>query len=198
MNAEERATLRQMEKQFDAIRAMPAPIPKAERHRHTIENAREGGYLRIAGELYRVALVSHYQEKKSRWYELELFGLASGETRYVEWERDDEVEVSINEPKRKLRDLGLDADEIEAMSDEEKGSIRFDGRTFHYDDDYGAVFFRGGEGEGEKVYSYDFETSDERYCLTVEEWGSESEGYEYEVYVSEYVDVDAVEVLATG
>lgn len=198
MTPEERAALRRIEKQFDAIRAMPTPIPPHERHRHTIENVQAGGYVRVRGGLYRVVEVSHYQQKKERWFELELFGLEDGETLYVEWERDDEVEISINEPKFKLRELGVSADEIEAMSDEEEGELSIGGRTFHYDDDYKATFHRGGASDGEKVYCYDFETRDERHCLTVEEWGDESDGYEYEVYVSEYADVDAVEVLVTG
>ena len=101
MNAEERAALRRIETQFDAIRAMPTPIAPHERHRVTIEDVKEGGYVRVAGELHRVVQLSRYEEKKSRWYELELLGLQSGEKLYVEWERDDEVEVSVNQPRFK-------------------------------------------------------------------------------------------------
>jgi hypothetical protein len=196
LTSEQRAALRRLDRQFDAIRAMPEPIASRERYRHGIEEVGTGDYLRVSGELHRVELVSEYREKSSRWHELELFGLESGTPCYVEWEKDDEIEVSVNGPELSLGDIGVTADQIEEMSDEESGSISYDGRTYHYDDDYGATFHRDGEGEGEAVHFYDFETRDERFCLAVEEWGSASEGYEYAAFVAEYVGPDAVEVVA--
>ncbi len=198
MTPEERAALRRIDLQFEAVRAMPRPIPSAERYRHSIEEVAEGGYIRVAGQIHRVVELSHYQQTKSRFHELELLGLTSGEMRYIEWEKDDAVEVCFNQPPISLRELGLSADDIEEMSDEEEGTIGHDGKTYHYDDDYKAVYHRSGGGEGEPVYMYDFETADERWCLTVEEWGDEEEGYEYEVYISEYLDPNVVEVLVVG
>jgi hypothetical protein len=198
MTPEVRSALKAIDKQFDAVRAMPEPIPKNERYRSGIEDVKKGGYIRVAGEVYCVLEVSVYKEKKSSWYELDLFGLYSGQSLNVEWEKDDEVEVTLNAPALSLRDIGYSADAIEAMSDEEKGTIRYDGRSYHYDDDYKAKFFRGGDGKGEKVYFYDFETDDERYCLSVEEWGDKESGYEYEVFVGEYIDPESIEVLVVG
>jgi hypothetical protein len=193
-----RATLRNIDKRFDAVRAMPPPIAEGERHRRSIEEVGRNGYLGLAGSTWRVEDVSHYQEKKNRWYELELIGIESGETRFLEWERDDGLEVSFNAPRFSLRNLGLTSDEIEAMSEADEGTISHAGRRYEYDDDYGATFHRGGAGEGEKVYFYDFETADERYGLAVEEWGDAEDGYSYEVYLSEYLDPDAIEVLVVG
>jgi len=198
MNAEVRAALKTIDRQFDAVRAMPKPIPVNERYRSGIEEVKAGGYLRIAGEVHRVVEINLYREKKSGWHELELFGLYTGETLFVEWERDDEIEVSLNGPSMSLREIGHTADQIEEMSDEEEGTIRHGGRTYFYDDDYKAKYFRGGAGDGEKVYFYDFETQDERYSLSVEEWGDKESGYEYEVFVSEYIEPDSIEVLVTG
>lgn len=201
MTSEQRAALRRLDRQFDAIRAMPEPIASRERYRHGIEEVGTGDYLRVSGELHRVELVSEYREKSSRWHELELFGLESGTPCYVEWEKDDEIEVSVNGPELSLGDIGVTADQIEEMSDEETGSISYDGRTYHYDDDYGAVYLRGGssgDGTEEKVYFYDFETRDERYCLAVEEWGDASTGYEYVAFVSEYVEPETIEVVAVA
>ena len=48
------------------------------------------------------------------------------------------------------------------------------------------------------VAFYDFETRDERYCLTVEEWGDASEGYDYVAFVSEYVEADTIEVVVVS
>jgi hypothetical protein len=195
---EQRASLRRLDRQFDAIRAMPEPIPPRERYRHGIEDVAEGAYLRVGDECHRVEAISEYREKKSRWHELELFGLRSGTSSYLEWEKDDEIEVSINGPEISLETLGVSADKVEEMSDEEEGSISFDGRTYHYDDDYGATYHRTDGSEPEKVYFYDFETKDERFCLTVEEWGDKSEGYEYSAFVSEYAGPDAIEIVAVA
>jgi hypothetical protein len=192
---EQRTALRRIDRQFDAVRTMPEPIPPRERYQHGIEDVREGGYLRCAGQLYQVVGISEYRERGESWSELEVFSLTSGGTTYLEWEKDDEVEISLNGPELSLSEIGVSADQVEAMSEEEEGRISFDGRSYHYDDDYGATYFRGDAAEGEKVYFYDFETKDEKYCLTVEEWGDESAGYEYVAFVSEYIEPDAIEVL---
>ncbi len=204
MKPEQRAALRRLDQQFDAVRAMPEPLPQRERYKHGIEDLEVGAYFRIGGELRQVVSMSEYRDKTSKWHELEVFGVETGETTYVEWEKDDEVEISLNGPELSLSDVGVTADEVEEMSDEDEGTISYGGRKYHYDDDYGATYHRGGGAagdsgdSGEKVYFYDFETKDEKWCLTVEEWGDESEGYEYSVFVSEYYEPDAVEVLVVA
>ena len=195
MTPEQRTALRRIDRQFDGVRAMPEPIPMRERYRNGIEDVREGGYLRCAGQLYRVVSISQYREKNESWSELEVFSLTTGDSTYLEWEKDDQVEISLSGPELSLSDLGVTSDQVEAMSDEEEGRISFDGRSYHYDDDYGATYFRESGAEGEPVYCYDFESKDEKYSLTVEEWGSKNEGYEYSAFVSEYIEPEAVEVL---
>ena len=195
MTPEQRTALRRIDRQFDGVRAMPEPIPLRERYRNGIEDVREGGYLRCAGQLYRVVSISQYREKNESWSELEVFSLTTGDSTYLEWEKDDQVEISLSGPELSLSDLGVTSDQVEAMSNEEEGRISFDGRSYHYDDDYGATYFRSSGAEGEPVYCYDFESKDEKYSLTVEEWGSENEGYEYSAFVSEYIEPEAVEVL---
>jgi hypothetical protein len=198
MTPELRAALHAIDRQFDAIRAMPTPIAATDRHRVGLTEVKAGGYIRLAGETYRVVERSRYDEKKSSWYELELFGLTSGEIQYIDWEQDDSVEVSLNGPPITLGAIGHSADEIEEMSDADEGEIQYAGRTYLYDDDYGAKFLRGEKGGGENCYFYDFETRDEEYVLTVEEWGDQESGYEYQVFISESVDPHAIEVLVTG
>ncbi len=193
-----RATLRNIDRRFEVVRAMPELIAEGERHRHTIDQAGHHAYLKFAGDTWRVEEVSHYQDKKSRWWELELFALKSGSTRYLEWERDDGIEVSFNGPRFSLRTLGVTADQVEAMSEGDEGTLTHDGRSFEYDDDYPATYHKAGAADGDKVHFYDFETVDERHCLTVEEWGDVDEGYNYEVYSSEYLDPDSIEVLCSG
>ncbi len=199
MTPEVRTALRRLDRQFDATRAMPTLIPPSARYRYSIEDVKQGGYLRTAGQTLQVVTISKYVEKgDSGWHELELYSLSNGDTVYLEWEKDDEIEISLNQPAISLREIGKTTEEIEKMSEEDEGSIQYGGRTYHYDDDYPATYVRGGTGQGEPVYTYDFETPDERWCLSVEEWGDEKAGYEYEVYVSEYLEADAIEVLALG
>ena len=237
MNQAERTALRRIDKQFDAIRSLAPPTPARERHRNSLERVGVGGYLRIQGALYLVREVSVYKEKRSHWTELGLFNLESGESRYLEWEKDDALEISFVGKPLSLKDLDLDSDEVEEMADEEEGEIRYGGKRFSYDDDYGAHYFRGAEGsfrgaegsfrgaegsfrgaegysgaaepdsgdesgtlrsgrrgQGDPVYFYDFETEDERFCLSIEEWGDKSEGYSYEAFVSEYLEPEELEI----
>jgi hypothetical protein len=198
MTPQVRAALRSLDLQFDAVRAMPEPIASTERYRHGIEQVGNGAYIRLKGRVYRVQEVSEYREKRSRWYGLELFGIGNGEVRYLEWEKDDKVEVSFSDPPHSLRDIGKTSDEIEAMSEEERGRIDFGGHSYYYDDDYGATYHRGGREDSEKLYLYEFETEDGRYGLTVEEWGDDGDGFEYEVYTSESIDPDEIEILVVG
>ena len=65
---------RRLDRQFEALRSMPAPIPLADRYRHGIETVGRGGYFRIRGLVYRVESISEYREKRERWYELERAG----------------------------------------------------------------------------------------------------------------------------
>lgn len=189
---------RQLDRQFAAVRAMPPPIPRSDRYRHGVEELRKGAYFRIRNVVYRVEAVSEYREKKETWQELECLAIQTGETVFIEWERDDEVEVSLNGPELSLRDLGVDAARVESISDEERGSIRYAGKTFHYDDDYAATYHREGAVEGQKVYFYDFETEDEKWGLAVEEWGNEPDGFEYQAFMCEYLSDDDIEVLVAG
>ena len=209
MKPEQRTALRRLDQQFDAVRAMPEPLAARERYKHGIEDLGVGSFFRIGGELRHVVSISEYREKSSKWHELGVFGVETGETTYVEWEKDDEVEISLSGPELSLSDIGVTSDEVEEMSERDEGTISYDGRKYHYDDDYGATYHRAKDGPGkgkgrkkggeaEKVYFYDFETKDEKWCLTVEEWGDKSEGYEYSVFVSEYYEPDAVEVLVVA
>lgn len=210
------AQKRSYDEQFAAIRTLGVTIPKKERFRFTVKDLAEGAFCRFEGKTYLVREASRYEEKakgkvKWTWYEFKLFCLETGETVYIEWEEDDRVEVYVTTGEYKLSDLtttaggSITADDIEAISDKERGSVVFnskslsftDGTTFSYDDDCGAEYFRNASSPAEKVYLYDFEAKDGT-CLTVEEWGSEAEGYEYLVYLSRELNPDEIEIIYMG
>jgi hypothetical protein len=202
------AKKRSIDEQFAATRQLSATIPLKDRYRFTIKDLTEGGFCRFEGLTYIVKEASRYEEKvkgkvKWTWYEYKLFCLETGETVYIEWEEDDRIEVFVTTGEYKLTDVfsaigvPISADDIEAISEKGKGAILLKGTTFAYDDDCAAVYFRNSTAEGEKVYLYDFE-SKEGICLTVEEWGSASEGYEYLVYLSKKLNPDEIEIIYTG
>ena len=88
------------------------------------------------------------------------------------------------------------------MSDEEEGTIRYGGRNYLYDDDYKATYLRAaGEGDGKGGEGLLLRLRDRGRALrllSVEEWGDKDSGYEYEVFVSESLDPESVEVLVIG
>ncbi len=195
MTPEERAALRRIDRQFDAIRSMPRPIPASERHRHRLEEVKRGGYLRVAGQIHRVADRSPSRGGRSRGHTLELFGLETGDTTWLDWQRDGGIAVRWTARKLELRDLGVSAADVVAMSDAERGSIALEGRRYRYVGDY-ALRSGSGEGEGDgNPYCYAFETQDGRFGLSIEERGDAAQGYAYEARLSERLDPEAVEVL---
>lgn len=192
--------LRQLDQQFAALRQMPKPIPVQERHRYSVEQGisavSAGEFLKIGDALYRVSDENHYAEGRDRWHELVLYCIQTGETTYLEWEKDDVVELDLTIRAVSLKELGVRADTIEEMSEEEEGEIRFDGRTFLYEDDYRAYFSRGASSDREEVYVYEFEAADGALRLTVEEWGDDKSGYDYEAFISRPLEHHEVEFIA--
>ena len=198
-----------------AIRAL-APkvlIPKGERWKASIKDVREGGYIRFGGKTYRVADVSEYIETDETfrkklgfsWKELKLFCLETGETVWLEWEEDDEIEIFVTLQALTFRDLrddeggAIDEDDLDPLVDDDEDVV-YRGKTFEYDDDYGALYKRGGKGreqKGDKVYFYDFVAKDGE-CITVEEWSEGKGDFAYEIFLSRELPTESVEILSIG
>ena len=191
---------RRLDRQFEAVRAFGAVpgtvIPKSDRHRLGIENVGPGDVFRLEGRPYRVEGKSEYREGAERWYELELFDLLAGEIVMLEWERDDEVEVCLNDRELSLEALGTTYAAVEAIADNERGQIKFGGLRFSYDDDYTCYFHRDGGAKAEKVFIIEFEDPEGEHCLAVEAWGEDD--LEIQVWLGRYVEPDAIEVLASS
>ena len=185
--------------QFAAVRKMPVPIPARERYRYSIEQVGPGGYIRFEGKTYRVAGMNAYERYGVRWPELILYRLDDGETKYLEWEKEDEVSVYVSRDKLSFARVGIrNKEHLWEMSKAEEGSLQFGGRTFRYHEDSAVLFIRDGEGSGKPFHQYLFATSDRKAFVGVEEWGSESRGFEHNVILSDYLDPKAIEVLATA
>ncbi|MEE8435046.1 MAG: hypothetical protein V3S64_09705, partial [bacterium] len=100
---------RGLDARLAAIRSMPAPIPASERYKHTIETVDQGGFFKLDGLTYSVQGRHAYREGEGpnawEWWELELLCLQSGETAYLEWEKDDRIEASMSLKTLSWRDL---------------------------------------------------------------------------------------------
>ena len=71
------------------------------------------------------------------------------------------------------------------------------GKTYDYDDDFAAKYFRDDGEKPENVYFYEFEAQDGDQ-LAIEVWISENGKEEFQVFLSRSVAPDDMEVIATG
>lgn len=194
-------------------------IPEDQRHALSVKDVLIGGVIRLSGEVFVVKGTATYTETKNSYKampkgkayvatELVLFSLKTGETRYIEWGIDDELEVSFTERKIARSELGrsltyddgevVDLDDADEIVDKE-WELVFKGRTYHYADDW-PCRYKSSDGRDFFAYMYEFE-ADNGHQLTIEGWsstGSEEDDWEYEVYLSHNVDPASVEVISTG
>lgn len=190
---------RRYDEQFAAIRKMPTPIPEEARFERSIEDVEAGGYIRFEGKSYRCESVNAYEREGFRWLELVLFCMNSGETTYLEWEKEDDVSVFVTRKKLTFEEAGLESKEkLWEISEKESGDTRAQGRTFHYHEDSAVTFFRDGKGEGTPFHQYQFAESGENAYVSVEEWGDDDDGYEHSIALSEKLDPRSIETLVTG
>lgn len=195
-----------------AIRGLnPAPI--AERKSFDIRNLKKGGYVDWDEQTWLVQNVYLYldvkwkdfsKRKKDYWVtELELVSLNSGNVRFVEWEYDDELEVSQTDSTVALRDIQykgrpIKHRDLEDIAEEEEGDVVVDGTTYAYveDDTWAGLFMKaGGSKQGTPMRAYEFASRKGTY-LTIEAWHEEDdERPEREAFVSHDVKGHLFEVL---
>jgi hypothetical protein len=146
-----------------------------------IENVTTGGVLHLTGigpdmEDFDVTILGRhiYREGESTWYELE--GDKGDRKVWIEFEEDDELEISIKIKDLKLRELGVSKSDLDRMDDQEDGEFSYEGEKFYYEDSGQAVFYRNGiEENAERFYYWDFENDNEDKYISVENWDGEVE-----------------------
>ncbi len=198
-----------LDRQFGSIRTLTKPIARAERSNFDITSVKKGGFIRFSGQVYQVTEVSTYQEtddsfKKKLSFvstELALFNVLTGETIYVEWDRDDEVTVWRSVSKVKTTQIidedgnAVDTEDLDEYC-EAGEELKVNRKVYEYDDDWPAVYKRSADAKPIKVYFYEFAASDGEN-LTIEEW-QEGEEDSYEAWLSVSLPVRSIEVIATG
>jgi len=205
---------KRFDRQFDAIRQINPKtlISQDERHRLTVQDAKVGGFIQFGGRTYQVKEVSIWQETNDSftkniddpWTELVLFCLETGETVHIEWQKIDEIEISITTDFLDFSDLvdegGNRLNEEKFNSVVENGaSLFFNGEKFEYQHSYSVLFFRQeGDKESKRAFMHAFE-SDNGY-LTFQAWipDMDVDAYDFQICTSEDFNSNDIEILVTG
>lgn len=205
------ALMRSLNKRFDAIRGLSPEklVPEDDRWKLSVKDLKVGSFLRFEGKTWVVEQAGLYNEfsdsfkkkKKYNWTEYRLFSIETGEIKNIEWEIDDDIEISVTLKEIKFRDLrddeGADIDEDDLDEICDKGwEIFYRGKRFNYDDDYAAKYYRDfSEESGENIYVYEFVAHDDE-MISIEEWDSGSGNESYEIFLSRAASEDEFEVLS--
>lgn len=201
---------------FAAIRSIDPEtlVSTNEQWKHSIKDVRVGGCVIFNEQTHIVESIGRYDEfdenfkKKTGFssFELKLFCLETGKHCDIEWEEDDEVEISVTTTVLSFSDLrddegdSIDDDDLDQICSD-KDSVVYNNTVFNYDDDWPARYYRnGGSRDGLKVFFYDFESKGGT-CLSIEEWvtgSGENASYEYELFLSEPVNPASIGVMSLG
>ena len=207
------ALMRGYSKKFDAIRRLSPDMltPEADRWKLSVRDLNVGGFVKYQEKTWIVERAGKYFEfsdnfnkkKKYNWTEFRLFSIETGETINIEFEIDDDIEISVTLKEIRFKDLrddeGADIDEDDLDEIAEKGwEIFYHGKRFDYDDDYAAKYYRDfSEESDERVYVYEFVAHDKE-MISIEEWDSGSGDESYEIFLSRAASENEFEVIAKG
>lgn len=200
-----------LHERINAIRQLE-PVAPIERNKLNIEDLQVGGFLKIKESAFQVKSLGYYLDvkwkdfsaRKSEYWvtELELLNLHNGVVKYFEWERDDELELSITEEFVKLRDIkysgsSLTHAHLDSIADNEEGTVSFKGVNYHYveDDTWAGRYAKEKRKDGAPMRAYEFEGDDDTF-LTIETWHeADDERPDREAFLSRAVSVRDIEIL---
>lgn len=198
---------------FDAIRGL-SMHSVGDRPKVDITAVKQGGYVEFGGDSFQVVKLNRYLEvkwedfsklKKDYWVtELLLLNLLTGESATIEWEVDDELELSVTIQRVSLSDLSfrgkrLKYSDLEEIAEEEEGVVSIDGIKFHYeeDDTWAALYYDENASDHSQVRMMEFSGGGNK-SLTVELWEDEGAKPDKEAFLSEVLKPSAVKVLQAG
>lgn len=198
-------------RQLAAIRTLTPVdlLPTSERWTQTIENIGVNGFISFQGKTYQAFEIGEYRETsdhhekilESSWQELKLFCIETGETVYLEWEKDDDIIIHVTIEELEFSEIKddedeeIDEDDLDQIAEDED-SLFYQGDKFRYKDDCAAVYFRNKSAKGEKLWLYDFEDKNGN-CITIEEWLTDGKE-EYKLFLSKKLPAESIEVISIG
>lgn len=201
-----------VKEQLQEIRALNKPSQNAQ-----IQQLKVGGFIEFDDATFKVMAVSKYLEvkwgnfkKKKREYwvtELQLLNLLSGEKSFIEWEFDDELEISKTLSQIKLTAITcgsapLTRKHLDDIAEEEHGTVHYQGVDYHYseDDTWAALYYPRVESEPLQVRLYEFGSADDQY-LTIELWQDEDSKPEREAFISmelSHKEISILQIASSG
>ncbi len=209
------AIQRRIAKQFQYIRKINPEkvVPLADRHNYSVEDLKINGIFCLDNSTYMVLDAGEYREtsddykkfKKDRWQELKCYCLDTGTNHNLEFESDDELEVSIT-----MGEINFDiqyengnqvlrnTDDLDEIADKEEKIIH-NGIQYAYEDDYAAKYSHADfskDAETENAYFYEFIAKDNSQ-LTIEVWIDTDGKEEFQVFLSKEVDSEGIEIIST-
>jgi len=195
-----------------AIRGLE-PVSPNQQKKLDITHLKKGGYLELEGETWMVKKVYYYldvkwsdfsKRKKDYWVcELEIFSLNTGKTSYLEWEKDDDIEIYLTTDLVKLRDIKFNGraikhEDLVEIAEEEEGDLTVMNTEYAYSDDdtWAALFMKDkNEAHGIPMRTYEFE-SDSGLSLSIETWHEdEDERPDREAFLSQPVGKKKISIL---
>lgn len=189
------------------------PLPNDKQKSLDITAIKKGGFLELDNQTWQVANVFQYldvkwgnfkRRKSDYWMtELELFSLNTGETRYLEWEFDDELEICQSDALVKMRDIQfngktLSRADLEYIADEEEGEVSYKGQRYAYSeaDSWAGLFMKSRDDKnGTPMRTYEFEADNEK-CLSIETWHEDDDDRpEREAFLSHQINANQISIL---
>lgn len=165
-----------------------------------ITNMDVGGVFKLANikgydeDLTLKVIHKHlYQQGNYIWFELEC-QKGDGEKAWVTVDDDDDTIVSIViEKLGGLSDIGMTAEKLKEIDDEERGTVRYKNNSYKYIDSDKATFYKySDDGHAEELYYWDFQNMQLKEEISVEKWGDN----EYLVYYSQIVPLRSITVYS--
>ncbi|MFP4089258.1 MAG: DUF4178 domain-containing protein [Cyclobacteriaceae bacterium] len=168
-----------------------------------LENVGPGGVIHLMNvgpdmEEYDVTILSKsiYREgENTEWYELE--GDNGRQQVWISIEEDDGLDVTLALRKLKLRELGINREDLDRMDKSAEGEFTFEGETYYFDYSNEASFFSEGNTSADNedfFYYWEFENEDEDKYITIEEW----ENGKFEATLSIPLKTSQVKVYSLG
>ncbi|MBU1054387.1 MAG: DUF4178 domain-containing protein [Proteobacteria bacterium] len=204
------AYLKGVQDRLDVIRTLTrqSRIPANDRFKYSIKDIKPDGFVRLNGDICHVMKGGRYDEwdenykakKEYSSHEFRLLNLRTGQIVLLEWDEDDQIVSACTGVKKlKWSDLAdeagekIDEDDLEEMGSDD--GIKYNGKTYWYEDDWAAKYVPSGKRNSEKAWIYEFE-ADDKEMITIEEWGGGEKSDDYEIWHCLSIDPNSIEIIA--
>ncbi len=204
------AYLKSVQERLDMVRRLTRQvrIPPGDRFKYAIQDLQHGGFVRLNGDVCFAIQGGRYDEwdedyKEQKDYaahEFRLLNMRTGKIVLLEWDEEDQtVSACASVDKLKWSQLtdeageSVDEDDLETMGSGD--GLKYNGKTFWYEDDWAAMYVPFDGRKNERAWVYEFEAEDGE-MITVEEWGGGQKSSDYEIWHCLPIDPNAIEILA--